>query len=172
MPNQQHRSVTGTSQPSPAAGILGLWKRLSPLPGGRRIFALLLGQRIPYTGSIHPFVLELRPGYARVRMRDRRAVRNHLRSIHAIALANLAEVTSGLAMTTGLPPTVRSIVTGLEVTYVKKARGTLTAECTCDIPTTVTDRLEVPVTATVRDQAGDIVVTATARWLLSPAPAA
>jgi acyl-coenzyme A thioesterase PaaI-like protein len=150
-----------------AARMRQTWEWLRPLPGGRWLFSRLLGWMTPYTGSVHPEVLELDPGFARIRMRDRRRVRNHLRSIHAIALTNLAEVTSGLAMTAALPATIRGIVVRITIDFEKKARGTLTAECRCVVPA-VTDRLEFPVTAVVRDQAGEIVARATVHWLLAP----
>jgi acyl-coenzyme A thioesterase PaaI-like protein len=128
----------------------------------------MLGFMIPYTGSIHPRVLELRPGYARVQMRDRRAVRNHLRSIHAIALMNLGEVTTGLAMTLAMPDDARGIVTGLSMEYVKKARGLLTAECTAPaFDATVSAQHDFR--ADIVDESGDVVARATAHWLVGPA---
>jgi acyl-coenzyme A thioesterase PaaI-like protein len=99
-------------------------------------------------------------------MRDRKAVRNHLNSIHAIALANLAEVTSGTAMLMALPAGTRGIVTGLSITYIKKARGRLTAECRCDLPE-VTGETSFDVHAAIKDQSNDIVAKATVTWLLS-----
>lgn len=149
--------------------ILASWRRLSPRPGGVWLFNRVLGRRIPYTGSISPRVVELRPGYARVEMRDRRAVRNHLDSIHAVALLNLAEVTSGLAMTCGLSASTRGIVTRLEIEYVKKARGTLVAVSECS-PPEVTEERFFEVTASLRDAAEDEVARATARWKIGPRP--
>jgi acyl-coenzyme A thioesterase PaaI-like protein len=155
---------------SPGARLLSLWRVLSPWPGGRWLFSVLVGRTAPYTGTIGARIVELRPGFVRAQMRDRRIVRNHLRSIHAVALVNLAEVASGLAMLTGLPPTLRAIVVGLSIDYVKKARGTLTAESTVVLPE-ITESREIQIHATIRDAGGDDVARATVRWLVGPARA-
>ncbi|HUO53032.1 MAG TPA: hotdog fold domain-containing protein [Gemmatimonadaceae bacterium] len=156
-----------STTPSPYARIRALWERLSPRPGGKWLFSKLLGLSVPYTGSIRPRVVELRPGYARVEMDDRRAVRNHLRSIHAIALMNLAEAASGLAATTTLPDDARAIVTGLSIEFVKKARGHLVAESTA-APMDAREEREHEVEAVIRDAAGDVVARAKARWRVGP----
>ena len=147
--------------------LYATWQRLSRLPAGRWLFSFLVGRRARYTGTIRPRVLELAPGHARVRMRDRRSVRNHLRSVHAIALMNLAEVASGLAMMAGMPANTRSILTGLSIDYVKKARGPLVAESDFTPPASG-ERREHVIPAVIRDAAGDEVARAEAGWLVGP----
>jgi acyl-coenzyme A thioesterase PaaI-like protein len=148
-----------------AARLRSAWQRSRSLPGGRQVFSWFVGRLIPYTGTVSPLVLELEPGFARVEMRDRRRIRNHLGSIHAVALVNLAEFTSGLALTLGLPDTVRGIVRSITIEYTKKARGTLVAECRCT-PPAVSARTQFEVASVVRDAAGDAVATARVCWLL------
>jgi uncharacterized protein (TIGR00369 family) len=156
-----------TATESPEGAIRRQWETLSPRPGGKRLFSFLLGRIVPYTGTIGARVEELRPGYARVTLRDRRRVRNHLRSVHAIALMNLAELVSGLALNFALPAEARSILTGLSIEFTKKARGTLTAEATAPVLEGNAER-DLQIEAVIRDQAGDVVATARAHWLVGP----
>ena len=115
---------------------------------------------VPYTGTISPRVEELRAGYARISMADRRRVRNHLGSIHAIAIMNLAEVTGGLALNYGLPADARAILTALSIEYTRKARGRLTAEAHVEIPAT-NERREYEFVTVVEDASGEEVARAT-----------
>jgi len=153
--------------PAPGERLRSLWNRLAPLPGGKTVFSWLLGRITPYSGSIGARVEELSPGFCRASLRDRRRVRNHLNSVHAIALANFAELTSGLAVLSGLAPGVQGIVTGFSITYQKKARGRLVAECRVSGLEVAAERAQ-EAEVTVSDASGDVVARATAQWRLRP----
>lgn len=147
------------------------WDRLAAVPGGSWVFSKLVGRAAPYTGTIDAHVVELRENYAKVVLRDRPAVRNHLKSVHAIALANLAELCGNVAVAYTLPDDARFIVAGIEVEYLKKARGTLTAESRPEIPRANT-RQEYRVVVEIRDASGALCTRATLRTLVGPKSAA
>lgn len=153
---------------SPQARLAAAWHRLSPLPGGTWLFSQLFGRLVPYTGTIGAHVRVLEPGHARLTLRDRRHVRQHLGSVHAVALINLGEATSGLAMLMALPEGTRSIVTSLRAEYFKKARGLLTADARVTVPP-VTGPVEHTVSAEITDAAGDLVCRVSAVWRLDRA---
>lgn len=147
------------------------WDVLSGVPGGKAVFSRLIGRMAPYTGTIHPHVTVLRTGYAEVTMRDHKAVRNHLDCLHAIALSNLAEITGTVALFYSMPDDARFIVSGMDIEYTKKARGTITAAGESPVPRT-SARAAYDIDVTLRDASGDQVARAVLHTLVGPKPGA
>jgi acyl-coenzyme A thioesterase PaaI-like protein len=147
--------------------VRGLWDRVGGLPLGDRAFSRLIGLAAPYTGSMGARVLELREHYCRAQLRDRWSVRNHLTSVHAVALANLAEMTGNLAVAYTLPHDARFIVAGMSTAYLAKARGTITGVCDQTLPMS-NEKREYEVVVEMFDAAQQLVARGTLRTLVGP----
>jgi uncharacterized protein (TIGR00369 family) len=146
----------GIDTRNPNRLVKNAWDVLGGNRFGRYLFGYIIGVVVPYSGNIGASILELNEGYARVAVKERRKIRNHLRSIHAIALANLAEYAANIAFAYSIPSTARFIVTHITAEYLKKARGTIIAECTVgDIPTT--EDAEKPLHVMLTDTQNQIV---------------
>lgn len=142
------------------------WAKLSHLPFGKWFFSKIVGLLIPYTGTISPRIITLHAGCAEVSITDRRALRNHLRSIHAIALSNLGEFTTGLALHFTMTDDKRAILTRITTEYFKKSRGVITAKANVTLPK---EELNGPITveALLFDAANNMVGKVQAIWLVS-----
>ncbi|RJS46430.1 hotdog fold domain-containing protein [Nocardioides cavernaquae] len=107
-----------------------LWEKTNGLPMGKKIFSTLYAQKAPYFTTIHGTVTELRPNYAELHLPKRRAVQNHIGTVHVIALCNGAEMAMGALAEMTVPSDKRWIPKGMEVDYVglSKTDMTVTAE--------------------------------------------
>lgn len=123
--------------------------------------------KAPYFSSISPVFLALEPGYARAKVRNRRAVRNHLGTVHAIAMANLCEFVGGTLMEISISPDMRWIPKGMTIRYLGLAKSDVTAECRiedCDWNVAQDVILHVAVS----DESGTVVSEAEIPMYVSP----
>ena len=147
--------------------VMEKWNRAKKSSFGRWLFSRGVGRFAPYTGTIGARVEELEPGRSLATMRDRKAVRNHLNSVHAVALTNLIELTGSLSIIASLPPETRMIPVRLETDFIKKGRGLMTAEANCIIPSS-NEKAELPATVVIRDDAGDEVARGRVTVVIGP----
>lgn len=155
----------------PAAAVapnLALYRAFSRLPLGRMLFSRALCLKAPYFSSIRPQVTELRPGHSEVRMRKRRAVQNHIGTVHAIAMCNMAELAGGLMTDASIPATHRWIPKGMTVEYLKKAETDLRAIATAETTPDWSRAGEYPVKVEVQDARGETVFRARITMWVSP----
>lgn len=136
------------SNTSPA---MSAWNKFSVLPGGKSLFSRFLCWKAPYFSSISPRFIELRPGYCKIAVKKRRKVQNHLGTVHAIAMCNMAELAGGTMTDVSIPSTHRWIPKGMTVEYLAKAETDLHAIATIDPIPKFEQSSELPVTVNVFD---------------------
>ena len=144
------------------------------LPGGKlgnALFSLGMVAKVPYFGTVLPYVEEMRPGYCKVTSPNWFGVHNHIGTFHAIAACNLAEAAMGMLMEATTPTTHRWIPKAMNVQYLAKANTRLTAFAELDDLDfdAITEGRDVVVPVRVVDTEGTEVVHAEITTWVTPA---
>lgn len=151
------------------ASLLSLYQRITRWPAGHWLFSRAVCLRAPYFATIAPRFVALEPGRCEVRIRDRRRVHNHIGTVHAIALCNLAELSAGVMAEATIPPSARWIPKGMTVEYLSRAKGSMHAVATPEAPLDAVDGgKDWPVRVEVTDPSGTPVFRACITLWVSP----
>jgi acyl-coenzyme A thioesterase PaaI-like protein len=139
---------------------------LKKLPCGLWLFSRIICFKAPYFASIHPNFTFLEPGRGEALLKKRRAVQNHIGTVHAIAMANLCELVAGTVLEITLPETHRWIPKAMKINYLAKANTDVRAS-TAIQQETLPDAGTKNVLVEVKDTAGTLVVTAEIEMYIS-----
>lgn len=112
--------------------ILKLWKILGSIAIGRWLVNKAVCFTAPYFSTIKPKLIIVKPGHIELELKKRRAVHNHLKSVHAIAMCNAAELAGGGCLDISLSSDLRWIPIGMTVQYLKIAKSDLRVICKID----------------------------------------
>ncbi len=105
---------------------LALYRRLTAYPMGGRVFSVAFAHKAPYFASVRPKFTQLGPNHVELTIRNRRRVRNHIGTVHAIALCNGLEAAMGALAEASIPSDKRWIPRGMDVAYTAKASTDMT----------------------------------------------
>jgi acyl-coenzyme A thioesterase PaaI-like protein len=137
-----------------------MWERLRTVPGGPRIFSLAFSRRAPYFGSIRPRFVQVSPNFASLVVPKRRAVQNHIGTVHAIAVCNGLEAAMGALAEATVPAGKRWLPKGMDVAYLAKSTSDVTCTAETD-PIAWTAGPDVPVRVKATRDDGTVVVEGT-----------
>ena len=150
--------------------LLPLYRQVTRLPRGDRIFSRLFSLKAPYFATVSPQFVALRPNYAELTIRKRRKVHNHIKTVHVIAICNGLEAAMGALAEATVPSTKRWIPKGMEVSYTAKATSDITCIAETDSERWAGPDPDVPVRVRgVRDD-GTVVVEGVIRLWVTDKP--
>ena len=135
------------------------------------------GSAVPFAAHARIEVLEVGAGLGVARLQDAREVHNHIGSVHAGAVFTLGETASAVAMLGVFAEqmsSIRPVTTEVTISYLKIARGTLTATARSVLPAdqlqdalATHGRASLDVTVDIADDRNGMVAQMNAKWTVS-----
>lgn len=136
------------------------------------VVSKILGKVVPYVGTSGLLYEEITSERVVVSIRNQHKVQNHIKNVHAAAMALLAETATGFVVGINLPDDKLPLIKSLKVDFYKRTHGdmravaTLTPEDVARIATEPKGELWVPVTVT--DESGNEPIKCEMLWAWVP----
>lgn len=108
--------------------LINLYERCLKMPFGRKIFSAMFARKAPYFKTIKPLITELKPNFCQLTFKKRKAVQNHIGTVHAIAVCNGMEMAMGAVAEASIPKHLRWLPKGMNVQYLAKTDSDVTIE--------------------------------------------
>ncbi len=148
--------------------------KLASLPQAWQPFvaSYMLGKVVPMVGVAGLRFESLTPERVVVSVRNRRRVQNHIKGVHAAAMALLAETATGFCVGMNLPDDKLPLIKSMHVDYQRRAQGDMKAEASLtpeQIQQILTqDKGEVTVAVNITDSSGQSPIAAQMVWAWVP----
>ncbi len=139
--------------------VLALQQKFLRLPFGKQLFSAFAARKAPYFASVSPLVETLEPNRCEILVKKRKRVQNHLGTMHIIAIANGLEMAMGFMAEASIPPHLRWIPKGMELSYPNKGKTDILCTATVAAEDWKEGDLSVKVVAT--DTSGTPIVAGT-----------
>jgi uncharacterized protein (TIGR00369 family) len=143
-----------------------------PSPLRTRARSLILGRVVKFVGTAHLDIEALDDARAVVSVRNRPKVQNHIGSVHAAAMALIAETATGFVVGMNVPDSAVPVIKSMHIDFVRRARGSLRAVAELDdgqrLLIRTSERGEVTPRVTVTDEAGEEPIRCTMVWAWTP----
>lgn len=160
---------TVLTNPKKLMSITNGFAFLSKFPLGKEVFSAIIGCFAPYSSSISPKVLKIELNgdivTCVVCFHERHWVSNPYSSVHAIALANLGELTSGICVFAALEKkkSIMGIPVRVDCEYFKKGRGCMTGTSLIKLSDIQVDKTII-FDCIILDDNGDKVAKCSVTW--------
>ncbi len=134
--------------------------------------SVALGRVVPLVGTAGLRYEEITPERVVVRIRNQRKVQNHIKGVHAAAMALLAETATGFCVGMNVPDDKLPLIKTMKIDYVRRSQGDMVAVAQLR-PEQIQqirsqDKGEVTVPVTITDESGQSPIQAEMVWAWVP----